>query len=272
MNDFNDIAEKGMEFIMHYGPKLLMAIVVLIVGFWIIKKLNQVLTKSLQKSPLSPEIRSFLGSLVSIGLKVLLFFTVAGLVGIETTSFVAIMAAAGFAVGMALQGSLGNFAAGIIILLFKPYKVGDWVMIQEKFGKVTDIQIFNTIVETPGYNLLIIPNGQVIEGIVTNYSSKGFVRLELEVTMPYSESFPKVRDIILKATSGVEQVLKSPATDVGILDFDSHNVIVSVRPYCLPDDYWEARFQVYAAIKKAFSENGIDVAYSEGVEMGKIGN
>ena len=271
MNELNLYTEKALEWIMTYAPKLVLAIVVLIVGLWIVNKLARVIESFLKKSPLTPEINSFLASLSSIALKIILFFSVAGIVGIELTSFVAILAAAGFAVGMALQGSLGNFAAGIIILVFKPYRVGDWVEVQEKFGKVTDIQIFNTIVETPGQNLLIIPNGKVIDDVVTNFSSKGFVRIELEVTIPYSESFPKVESIIRQALSEETNILKEPELEIGILDFDSHSIILSVRPYCLPDDYWDVRFKANALIKKAFSDNSIQVAYSEGVELGKIG-
>ena len=272
MDQLNDYTASIIEMIISYAPSLVMAIAVLIVGFWIVNKINAFVSKALSKMSFSPEIVSFLGSLVSVALKVMVVFTVAEIVGVETTSFVAVLAAAGFAVGLALQGSLGNFAAGIIILLFKPYRVGDWVSIQDKFGKVTEIQIFNTIVETPGQNRLIIPNGQVIDDIVTNFSAKGFVRLELDISMPYSESFPRVKQIIFDALSTVDKVLENPMIEVGITNFDSHNIIVSVRPYCLPDDFWDVKFASYAAIKKAFHEEGIQVAYSEGVELGKIGD
>jgi small conductance mechanosensitive channel len=271
MKDLDLYTEKALDWVMAFAPKLVMAIVVLIIGLWIVNKLSALIEAFLKKSPLTPEVNSFLASLSSIALKVILFFSAAGIVGIELTSFVAILAAAGFAVGMALQGSLGNFAAGIIILVFKPYRVGDWVEVQGKFGKVTDVQIFNTIVETPGQNLLIIPNGKVIDDVVTNYSSRGFVRIELEVTIPYSESFPRVEGIIRQALSVETLILKDPELEIGILDFDSHSIVVSVRPYCLPDDYWDVRFKANALIKKAFSDNDIQVAYSEGVELGKIG-
>lgn len=271
MDKLNNYAEKAVELLLLYAPKVITAILVLIIGFWIIGKITKIIRASLDKSPLTPEISSFLGSLASMALKVLLVFSVAGIVGVETTSFVAILAAMGFAVGMALQGSLGNFAAGIIIILFKPYRVGDWVSIKDKFGKVSSIQIFNTIVETPGQNLLIIPNGQVIDDIVTNFSAKGFVRIELSVSIPYSESYPKVKDIILSTLKNHDRILSKPEIEVGILDFDSHNIILAVRPYCLPDDYWDVRFEANALIKNAFNQNQVQVAYSEGVELGSIG-
>ena len=272
MDQLDKLTNMAIDGLMKFAPKLLMALLIIVLGFWIISKLMTIFGKAMDKSKLTPEVTSFLKSLISIALKVLLLFSVAEIVGIETTSFVAVLAAAGFAIGMALQGSLGNFAAGIIIILFKPYKVGDWVEIQEKFGKVLEIQIFNTIVETPGMNRLIIPNGQVIDGIVTNFSSRGFVRLELEVTMPYSESFPKVKEVILDELKQVPNVLDDPPIEIGITDFDSHSIIVSVRPFCQPDDFWDVKFASYAAIKNAFNKHSIEVAYSEGVEMGKIGN
>lgn len=258
--------------VFNYAPPLVKAIVVLLIGFWIIKRLVAVVRKTMERANFSKDLQPFLLSLVDIGLKVLLLFSVAGIVGIETASFVAVLAAAGFAIGLALQGSLGNFAAGVIILIFRPYKVGDWVEVNEKFGKVEEIQIFNTIIITPGRKTLIIPNGQIIDNIVTNLSAKGYIRMELQVTMPYAESFPKVKEIILEEIKNIPNVLDTPAPEVGILGYDSHSITLGVRPYAYPDNYWEVSFECYEKIKAAFNKHNIKVAYSEGVEMGDIGN
>ncbi|MEL6865172.1 MAG: mechanosensitive ion channel [Bacteroidota bacterium] len=255
-----------------YLPTLATAIIVLVVGFWVIKKMISLAQTALEKASFSPEIRSFLLSILDIGLKVVVLLVAAGIVGINTASLVAVMAAAGFAVGLALQGSLGNFAAGIIILVFKPYRVGDWIEVQESFGKVEEIQIFSTIIGTPGQKTLIIPNGQVIEGVVTNFSTKGKIRLELNVTMPYEESFPKVKEIILKVLKDMPKVHDDPKPEVGIEQYDSHNIILTVRPFVDPDDYWDVTFEAYEKIKNAYNNNNIKVAYSEGVELGPIGN
>jgi len=171
-----------------------------------------------------------------------------------------------------LQGSLSNFAAGIIILIFRPYKVGDWIEVSDKFGKVEEIQIFNTLIVTPGRKTLIIPNGQVVESIVTNFSEKGFIRVELNVTMPYAESFPKIKEIIMEAIKDLPHVLQDPVPEVGIETFDSHSIVLAVRPYTHPDHYWDVTFSAHESIKAAFNEHGIQVAYSEGVEMGTIGD
>ncbi|MCB0606203.1 MAG: mechanosensitive ion channel family protein, partial [Lewinella sp.] len=241
------------------------------IGLRVCNWIARIAGKAMETAGISHNIVPFLRSLVGISLKVLLIFSVASLVGIDTASFLAVLAAAGFAVGLALQGSLSNFAAGIIILIFRPYKVGDWVEILDKFGKVEQIQIFNTIITTPGMKTLVIPNGQVVENVVTNYSQKGMIRLEVSVTMPYNESFPRVQEIIKGALETIPMVLKQPAPEVGIETFDTHNILLTVRPYVNPDDYWEATFEVHRAIKQAFHENKVNVAYSEGVEMGSIG-
>ncbi len=271
MEDYSKYVDMSKDFFIRFTPKVLLAILIFILGFWIAKKIAKLFQKMLDKTSLSKEVNSFLVSFADIAMKGIVIFIIAGVFGINTASFIAILGALAFAVGMALQGSLGNFAAGIIILLFKPYRVDDWIEFDGRFGKVIDIQIFNTHVITPGNKVLIIPNGEVISGVVSNYSMRDNIRMELNVTMPYSEDFPRVKEIILKELDQVTNVLKSPSPEVGIESFDSHNIIISVRPYVIPDHYWEVYYEAYARIKAAFSRNNIQVAYSEGVEMGKIG-
>ncbi len=267
----SEYIDRAIEFGVTYLPKIALAVLLLFVGFRAIKKISQLVKKSLSRSSFNYEIVSFIVSLIDISLKVLLLLIIAGIIGIDTTALVGILAAAGFAVGLALQGSLGNFAAGIIILVFRPYKVGDWIEVQDKFGKVEEIQIFNTIMATPGKKTLIIPNGQVIEGVVTNFSQKGSIRLEMNVSIPYEESFPKAKSIILETLSRIPEVLQTPQPEIGIEAFDSHNVLLTVRPYVAPDDYWPVTFEAHEKIKQAFHANNIKVAYSEGIELGNIG-
>lgn len=254
-----------------YGLRIIAAILVVIIGMKIVSRLSKIVKRMIERSALSSEVSGFLATLFDLVFKAFLILMVAGFLGIDTASLVAVLAAASFAVGLALQGSLSNFAAGILILLFKPYKVGNYVEIQEKFGKVTEIQIFNTIMETPGNKTLIIPNSKVIDGIISNISLKGNIRIEMSVTMPYSEDYEEVRAVIKRVLQSNPLILKDPLPEVGILEYDSHNIILAVRPFVLPEDYWEVQFQVYAQIKRAFHEAGISVAYSEGVEIGKIG-
>ena len=263
--------DKILDLIITISTNLAMAVAILVIGFWVVKKVMKIIEISLNKANLSPEITSFLSSLLSVVMKVFILLAAIGQVGVDTASLVGLIAAAGFAVGMALQGSLANFAAGIMIMVFKPYKLGDWIETCEKFGKVESIQIFNTTIVTPGQKTHIIPNGQVMEGVITNFSEKGTIRLELNVTMPYAENFPKVKGIIKKALLTVPSILNEPEPEIGIETYDSHSIVLAIRPFIDPNNYWGATYDCHAAIKKAFHENGIQVAYSEGVELGDIG-
>lgn len=271
MENMQKYLDQAVAMAMDFVPKLIGAIIVLWIGFWIANRLSILIRKSLERSNFSLEISSFIVSLASVGMKLLVLLSAAGIIGFDTSSLVAVIAAASFAVGMALQGGLGNLASGILILVFKPYKVNDWIDVQDKFGKVEEIQIFNTIMVTPGLKTLIIPNGQITDNIVTNYSRKNFIRMELNVTMPYEESYPRVEKIIMEVLKDTPGVLATPEPEVGIETYDSHNMLIAVRPYVIPDNFWDVTFETHRRIKAAFSEHDVKVAYSEGVELGPIG-
>ncbi|MBT8314684.1 MAG: mechanosensitive ion channel family protein [Maribacter sp.] len=271
MDKFNEYLQLAIDKAVFFLPRILLAALILWIGFKVVKKFVQWVGLALEKAGFSETLRPFLSSTMSIILKGAVLFAIATVIGADLTGLVAILAAAGFAVGMALQGSLGNFASGILILTLKPYKIGDWIQLEDKFGSVEEIGIFSTDVLTPGNKILIIPNSKITDSVVTNYSEKGMIRLELEVTMPYAESFPKVKKIIMEALSTIPKVLQEPPPEIGINTFDSHSIELLVRPYVLPDDYWEVTFQSNEAIKRAFSDNDIKVAYSEGIEIGLIG-
>ena len=264
INDFTDWA-------VVFVPKLLIALLIVFIGLAIVKRLSKVIRLAFEKANLGLEVTEFLASMLDVLLKALVFIVAASVLGFEVSTLLGVLAAAGFAVGLALQGFLGNFASGLTILFFKPYRVGDWVKVTDHFGKVKSIQIFNTTLETPNDKTLVIPNGQVTDNVITNFSTKGNIRLELNVTMPYAESFPKVKTVIQSALDKCDIILKEPIAQIGIESYDSHSIVVAVRPYIHPDDYWNATFEVYGAIKNAFSENDIKAAYSEGVELGDIG-
>lgn len=172
---------------------------------------------------------------------------------------------------LSLQGTLANFASGITIILFKPYKVGDYVEISEKFGVVKSIEVLTTTITTPSQKTLLISNNEVTSGNIINHSNKGYVQLELKLTIPYTEDFPKVKSLMINALKGKPELLQKPEPEVGILSYDSQNMTIIVRPFVKPADYWGATFNVYGAIEKSFNENGIKVAYSEGVELGLKG-
>ncbi len=264
--------EMASDGIVAYAPKVLISLLILLIGIRIINKVVSITVSRMTERGIGADLTPFLGSIVSIGLKLMLVFAVASILGFDIAAFVGVLAAAGFAVGLALQGSLSNFAAGILIVIFRPYKIGDWVQIPDNyFGQVQEIQIFNTILVTPGQKTLIVPNGEVISGVVTNFSEKGHIRLELTLLLGYEESFPKIKAVIEDALKGVDGILQEPAPEVGIESFDTHNVVVAVRPFVAPGAYWEGTFEAHAKIKTALSAAGIKMAYSEGVDLGPIG-
>lgn len=268
---WNEYLQEAIEAAIFYVPRVVGAGLILWIGFKIVKKVVNWVAMLLERTGVSETLRPFLSSTASIVLKGAVLFAIASVLGANLTGLAAILAAAAFAVGMALQGSLGNFASGILILTLQPYKIGDWIQVEDKFGRVVEIGIFSTDVLTPGNKILIIPNSKITDSVVTNFSEKGMIRLELEVTMPYEESFPRVMQIIEQALKTVPKILPEPKAEIGIQVFDSHNIQVVARPYCLPDDFWQVTFNANKAIKKAFSDNGVKVAYSEGVEIGLIG-
>ena len=239
----------ALDAVVTYAPRIIGAGLVIWIGFKLIRKVLKVLGIALEKAGFSKTLRPFVSSVSSIVLKGAILFAVATLIGADLTGLVAILASAGFAIGMALQGSLGNFASGILILTLKPYKIDDWIQLEDKFGKVVEIGIFSTDVITPGNKILIIPNSKITDSVVTNYTEKGMIRLELEVTMPYSESFPKVEKVILEALATIAKVSMDPKPEIGIKTFDSHSIQLLVRPFVAPDDYWAVTFEANRAIK-----------------------
>lgn len=272
MEKIHTYIDLATEKIIHFTPKVIIAIIVFWLGYKLIKKLEKPIDLIFSKAGLTNTIRPFLISLVSFLLYVVLFFILAGILSINLSVFGSIIAASVFAIGMSLQGSLGNFASGLLVLSLKPYEADDYIQVDDKFGKVDKIDIFNTVVSTPGNKTLIIPNAKMTSEIITNYSKKSCILLDITVSIPYEESFPRVKQIIEDCLSDVPEILKEPKLEIGITKFESHSVTVSVWPYIHPKHYWPATFKVHENIKRAFSENNVKVAYTEGFELGKIGN
>ncbi len=246
--------------VMEWSPKLVAAILTLIIGFWIVGVISKIMGRSLTKSGIDADLIPFLKSLVSVLLKVMVVITAAGVVGVEVTAFAALIAGAGLAIGAAMSGTLSHFAAGVMVLIFKPYRVGDLVDIQGVVGHVSEIQIFNTIINTLENKKVIMPNGIATSGIMTNLTANGKLRVDLNVAMPYEEDFEKVQDIIKKALANVTEKLPDEPT-IEIEKFDENNVLLAVRPYATDATYWDVYFNSYKEIKKAFGEAGIEVAY-----------
>ncbi len=246
--------------VLAWSPKLVAAILTLIIGFWIVKMITKMIGKSLDRTGMDKDLIPFIKSLISVILKILVVITAAGVVGVEITAFAALIAGAGLAIGAAMTGTLGHFASGVMILLFKPYKVGDLVDIQGTVGHVEEIQVFNTVIKSLDNKKVIMPNGIATSGIMTNLTANGKLRVDLNVAMPYEEDFDKVKGIIRGALDNVSERLPDEPT-IEIEKFDANNILLAVRPYATDATYWDVYFNSYKEIKKALGAAGIEVAY-----------
>jgi len=246
-----------------YTPKLLIAIITLIVGLWLIRKMVKVVDRIMVKKDVDRSLHDFMSSLAAVGLKILLILSVISMVGIETTSFIAILASVGFAIGMALQGSLGNFAGGVLILFLKPYKVGDYIETQSFAGTVQSIQIFSTIMLTPDNKRIIIPNGSISNAAIINYTAETKRRLDLSFSIGYKENVDNARALIDKVIKADSRILLDPAPMIAVGMLADSGVNFTVRVWCNTDDYWNIFFDIHEKIKKEFDENGIEIPFPQ---------
>ena len=246
-----------------YAPKVLGAILTLIIGFWIIARITKFVDRTMAKRDVDETVRPFLTSIISVGLKVLLLLSVASMFGIETTSFVAIFGALAFAIGLALQGSLGHFASGVLLLVFKPYKVGDLVNLSDKVGVVEAIQVFNTILLTPDNKKIIIPNGVVTSNVITNISGQGKIRVDMTFGIGYTDEIDKARTIVQQVADSCPQVLHDIPVDIFVSELADSSVNFAVRPWANSEHYWDVYFYMHEHIKKQFDANGIGIPFPQ---------
>ena len=239
------------------GGHILKAVIVFLVGRFLIRMLNRLVKRLMDKRNVDISIKTFVRSLVNILLTVLLIISVVGALGVETTSFAALLASAGVAVGMALSGNLQNFAGGLVILLFKPYKVGDWIDAQNVSGTVKEIQIFHTILTTADNKLIYVPNGALSSGVVTNYSNQTTRRVEWIVGVDYGEDYNKVEKVVREVLATDKRILDDPAPFIALHALDASSVNVVVRVWVNSADYWGVYFDINKAIYATFNEQGI---------------
>lgn len=255
--------EKYIDVIIEHGVKILLALLTLVIGLWVVKKLAKISKTLMTKAELEPSLLGFLNNMIKWGLKALLFVIVLGQLGVATTSFVAIIGAAGLAVGLALQGSFSNFAGGILILLFKPFKVGDFIEAQGEMGDVKEIQIFNTKIVTPRNRVAIIPNGILSNGLIKNYTEEGKLRVDIAIGISYSADIKEARDILLKTLQNHPLTLKNPAPAVMVTDLGDSSVNLGVRPWAKPQDYWTVYFECIEECKEALDKANISIPFPQ---------
>ncbi|MEM7002995.1 MAG: mechanosensitive ion channel domain-containing protein [Pseudomonadota bacterium] len=263
MDSMQGYYDQAIGMAIEYGPQLILAIVVLIIGLWIIGKVVRLVQAGLNKSGTDETLAKFLCSLTSIILKALLFISVAGMVGIETTSFIAILGAAGLAIGLALQGSLANFAGGVLVLLFRPYKVGDFIDAQGVAGTVFEIQIFNTIIKTPDNKRIIVPNGAISNGIITNFSAEETRRVDFVFGIGYDDDIAKAKATLQRIMSEDSRIHSDPEPFVALGELADSSVNFTVRVWVNAADYWGVFFDTTEKVKLVFDQEGISIPYPQ---------
>ncbi|HSG68485.1 MAG TPA: mechanosensitive ion channel domain-containing protein [Bacteroidales bacterium] len=260
---FNINWDQIIDTIYVYGPKVLGAILVLLIGLWVIRLVTHSFGKMTRKKEMDPSLQGFLRSMISILLKTLLFISVMGMVGIEATSFIAIIGAAGLAVGLAMQGTLQNFAGGVMILLFKPYKVGDFIDGGGHIGTVKLIKIFTTVLNTPDNKLIIIPNAQLSNASITNFSAMETRRVDFTYGVAYGDDYDKVKEVLMELINADERILKEPAPFVALAELADSSVNIVVRVWANGADYWGVFFDMNEKVYKTFNQRGLNFPFPQ---------
>ena len=260
----NDFIAKALNACIDLGGRILAALIIFIIGKFLVNWANKLFAKMLEKRKVEPSIQSFLKSIVNITLLVLLFLAVIGKLGIELTSFAALLASVGVAVGMALSGNLSNFAGGVIILVFRPYKVGDYIEASTgAAGTVTDIQIFHTVLTTPDNKVVFAPNGAMSGAVVTNYSRKDTRRVDFLFGVEYGTDFNQAKSIIMEVINQDSRILKDPAPFVELGALADSSVNITVRVWVNAADYWGVNFDMNKNVYATFNEKGISFPFPQ---------
>ncbi len=259
-----DLSESWLPVVLQYGAQVTLAILTLLFGWWLINTLTGKVASLLQRRHVDPTLHGFIGSLASIVLNVLLLVSVASMIGVETTSFIAVIGAAGLAIGLALQGSLANFAGGVLILLFRPIRVGEWIEAQGVAGTVHSIQIFHTVLKSADNKTIVVPNGSLSNGHITNYSREPRRRADINVGIDYGADVKLARQILLEIAQD-ERVLRDPEPVVFVTGLGDSSVNLSLRVWVATGDFWPVTFGFTELVKERFDEAGIGIPFPQRV-------
>ncbi|NQD54879.1 mechanosensitive ion channel family protein [Pseudomonas sp. CM25] len=257
-------SQTWVPLIMEYGSRVLLALLTLAVGWWIINKVSARLGKLVGLRNADLALQGFISTLANIVLKVLLMVSVASMIGIETTSFVAAIGAAGLAIGLALQGSLANFAGGVLILMFRPFRIGDWIEAQGVAGTVDSIQIFHTVLRTGDNKTVIMPNGSLSNGIITNTNRQPTRKVVFDVGVDYEADLQKARNVLLELAQD-PRVLADPAPQAVISTLGDSSITVSLRIWTKTSDYWDVMFMLNEHARDRLKAEGIDIPFPQRV-------
>ncbi len=265
LSNYQEHMEKAIDWIWEIFPNILMAIVILIVGIWVIGIINRIIRKFFLKKDYDLALETFLQSFISAALKVLLFVLVVTQLGVKSSSLVAIIGAAGLAIGLALQGSLSNFAGGVLILLFKPFKVGDFISAQGVEGTVKEISIFTTKLNTFGNQVAIIPNGQLSNNNIINFNAEEIRRDKINIGIGYGSDIKQAKEILLQICSEYETILKEPVPEVYLGELGDSSVNLTLRFWARNENFWASHFYVMEELKHRFDASGIEIPFPQRV-------
>ena len=260
----NDFIAKALNAGIDLGGRILAALIIFFIGKYLINWINKLFAKMLQNRNVDASIQSFLRSIVNITLLVMLFLAVIGKLGIELTSFAALLASVGVAVGMALSGNLSNFAGGVIILVFRPYKVGDYIEASTgASGTVTDIQIFHTVLTAPDNKIIFAPNGEMSSAVITNFNRKDTRRLQFTFGVEYGTDFELVKSTLLEIINKDSRILQTPAPFIELSELADSSVNILVRVWVNTPDYWSVNFDMNKNVYATFNEKGISFPFPQ---------
>lgn len=261
--DWEKLLQYLLEFATSWGTKLLAALVLLVIGLKLIKKFNKWIKSSQKLDKLDVGLRSFLASFSNILLYIILIITIASVLGIPATSFITILASCGVAIGLALQGSLSNFAGGLMLLMFKPFKVGDYVQVAEKEGKVLEISVVYTVILTADNKRITIPNGTLTNEVIINYSAEELRRVDMTFSTAYNCDIEKTKSIISSIIDKHPLTLKDPAPLVRLSVHGDSALTYTARAWCKNDNYWDVKFDIIESVKEEFDKQGIEIPYPQ---------
>ena len=258
-----EIMNYAIEITSNFGLKLLTALIVVIVGRQLVKILLKVIKVALEKANTEETVRIFIANLLNTSFTVIIFVAAINQLGVETTSIIALLGAAGLAIGLALQGSLANFAAGILIVIFRPYKVGDYIEAGTNVGTVKDIQIFSTVLRTPDNKAIVVPNGSIMDGSITNYSEQPTRRIDIIASCSYEDDLDKVKQVLKTILDSEERILTEPKPQIAVSELAESSVNFIVRPWVNSSDYLPVMYSLLEQIKKTFDQEGISIPYPQ---------
>jgi small conductance mechanosensitive channel len=258
-----EIMNYAIEITSNFGLKLLTALIVVIVGKQLVKILLKVIKVALEKANTEETVRIFVANLLNTVFTVIIFVAAINQLGVETTSIIALLGAAGLAIGLALQGSLANFASGILIVIFRPYKVGDYIEAGTNAGTVKDIQIFSTVLRTPDNKTIVVPNGSIMDGSITNYSEQPTRRIDIIASCSYQDDLDKVKQVLKTILDSEDRILTEPKPQIAVSELAESSVNFIVRPWVNSSDYLPVMYSLLEQIKKTFDQEGISIPYPQ---------